>query len=672
MRIWTRLVAIILAVALVATTFVPIGFSFTDGNLLSISMRQVGADSDPWLGDWAYRIKLTSDNTKVDTADLTHFPITVFLNSDNGETTKVFEEVGGNYTRIAMADEDANQFYVEVEQWSYTGNATTSTGVLHFARSGSTYNLPHDADKDYYLYYDSAHADNTDFVGVTQSTPAKNAWDSNFKGVWHKNSATNTTTEPDSTSNAAHGTKKANDEPADAAGKIGRGKTYDGTDDLITLPNINLNSAHTLECWLIRDGNQYGLLIAQRGAGGNAFQFFDRPSSTDDKLHYWNGTSIVDSTTNVPKNSWQYVAVTHSGSNTVVFYLNGAADGSLTLALGASSTETIMLQNAATTLFAKGSQDEVRISNVARSAAWIKATYNSLNDSLLTYGSEETADPDITSTPDSFNFGTLVVNTTSTTGLDYFTITNTGGVAVDIVIQGTDLASNATTEEQTQHNSSANLRAGSNVRVGQRLTISSRYVSSLSFVLSKVGSPSGDVTFTIRKVSDDSVIGSKVWGDASGLTTSAEWVKVELDSPVYVNEEVRICIEFAGGDSTNRVVLGYQDSDVKANEYRSAYQASWVAFTSHDCAYKYEYQPVWLLSDTATPAANTYGLKAGLDGGDYTVIVKKTATYNTLKSNLAVDATQDWGMKIWMPTSVTGYDGQTMTGTVTLVASAAS
>jgi len=141
------------------------------------------------------------------------------------------------------------------------------------------------------------------------------------------------------------------------------------------------------------------------------------------------------------------------------------------------------------------------------------------------WGSEETYTMAITSTPDSYDFGTLAVNTTSTTGLDYFTITNTGGVAVDITIQGTDLT---------------------------------------------------------------------------------------------------------GGDDT------------------------------------------WTLSDTAEAGANTYGLKAGLEGGDYTVIVKKSATYNTLKSNLAASGTQKWGLKLWMPTSVTDYDGQEMSGNVTLVASAAS
>lgn len=82
----------------------------------------------------------------------------------------------------------------------------------------------------------------------------------------------------------------------------------------------------------------------------------------------------------------------------------------------------------------------------------------------------------------------------------------------------------------------------------------------------------------------------------------------------------------------------------------------------------------WDLSDTATPGENTYGLYAGLDDEDDTfdVIIRETATYNTLVSNLAENATQDWGIKIYMPTSVSGYGNQQMSATITLVASAAS
>ena len=145
---------------------------------------------------------------------------------------------------------------------------------------------------------------------------------------------------------------------------------------------------------------------------------------------------------------------------------------------------------------------------------WIKITI---------YYSEPT--PEITNSPSSYGFGTLEVSSTALTGLDYFTITNTGSVTVDVTIQGTDAT---------------------------------------------------------------------------------------------------------GGDDT------------------------------------------WTLADDGSPGTNIYALKAGLDGGDYTVIVKKTATYNTLKSGLAASATQDWGLKIWMPTALSGYDNNQMTATITLVASASS
>ena len=77
----------------------------------------------------------------------------------------------------------------------------------------------------------------------------------------------------------------------------------------------------------------------------------------------------------------------------------------------------------------------------------------------------------------------------------------------------------------------------------------------------------------------------------------------------------------------------------------------------------------WDLSDTATAGEDIYGLKAGLEGGDFTIIVKEDAAYNTLVAGLADSGTQDWGLKLYMPTSVTNYDLQLMSATVTLVAS---
>ena len=95
-------------------------------------------------------------------------------------------------------------------------------------------------------------------------------------------------------------------------------------------------------------------------------------------------------------------------------------------------------------------------------------------------------------------------------------------------------------EEQTLSNTSNSLSSFFTHRMGQRLTISDRLVSTLSFYLAKIGSPTGDVTFTIRRVSDDLVLVSKVMGDASVLPDDVApgptWKVVNFDIPIVVDE----------------------------------------------------------------------------------------------------------------------------------------
>lgn len=76
----------------------------------------------------------------------------------------------------------------------------------------------------------------------------------------------------------------------------------------------------------------------------------------------------------------------------------------------------------------------------------------------------------------------------------------------------------------------------------------------------------------------------------------------------------------------------------------------------------------WTLSDTATQGPDTCGLKAGLEGGDYTIVVKKSSP-NFLVENLAASGLQGWGLQLLAPTTFS--DGGTKTGTVTLTATQA-
>lgn len=150
------------------------------------------------------------------------------------------------------------------------------------------------------------------------------------------------------------------------------------------------------------------------------------------------------------------------------------------------------------------------------------------------------------------------------------------------------------TEEQTQENGwSACLRGDTQTRGGQRLTISNRRVTKLGFLAYKVGSPTGDLTFTIRRVSNDSIIVSKVWGDLSSLGAyPGVYEEVVFDNPVTINEEVRILGEVSTGDADNRGALAGYSTNVKDDEHATLYTDSWIDSSPSDLYYIYTYMKI--------------------------------------------------------------------------------
>jgi len=358
-----------------------------------------------WLSGWAKRIELTSDHTKVDST-LTHFAITAFLKAGNGDTVKVFEAggVGASYLKTAIADDAGNQFYVEVEQW----DSTAKVGVIHFGRTGSTYDLPSASAKKYYLYYDAAHADNTDFVGVTQSTPAKLVWDSNFRARYDKKDKTTSTIE-DSTADARHGTKGAANNPLEVDAKIAKGQRYDGNDyiDLGTgLNDLGSQLAEvTVSCWAKSSAStSRQALVATANTGSVTLLNLEFRSSADfPAFTIRNEAGTIKAaygSSSITDGAWYHVVGVHSVSGEYTkLYIDGVevastdhvpnnfANFSYKLPIGALNNRGTYAN------FVDGDIDEVRISKVAYSPARVKAEFNSLNDSLLTYGSEETCIP---------------------------------------------------------------------------------------------------------------------------------------------------------------------------------------------------------------------------------------------------------------------------------------
>ncbi|MBA7564962.1 hypothetical protein ES708_06631 [subsurface metagenome] len=154
-------------------------------------------------------------------------------------------------------------------------------------------------------------------------------------------------------------------------------------------------------------------------------------------------------------------------------------------------------------------------------------------------------------------------------------------------------------------------------RGGQKLIIPNRKITHLGFWIWKLGAPTGDITFGIRRVSDDGLICSKVWGDASALQGAAAYEEVEFDTPPTINEEVRVYAEFLNGNATDRAALNIQKSDVKGNEHLTYYpEGAWSDFyTDRDARYRMKNLLVILAPTVTTNLATALSAIAATPNG---------------------------------------------------------
>jgi len=353
--------------------------------------------SPGWLSGWSNRIKLTIDHSKVD-ADLSHFPVTVILSSIHGNC--VFDELTSDANRLKIAftkSDGTTQLYGEIEKW----DDANESAIIHVSASG--WSISSSVDTDFYMYYDVDHADNSTYIGNIDSTPAQSVWDTNFKMVQHMVDAT-TSTVKDSTSNNNDGTKKAANEPIEAVGKVGKAQDFDysnleyilcGEDD-----SLVISGDLTLEAIFCPDADfsAYPGLVGKYGprATYNGYSLVGRDGKVCFEIGKGGGARDYTCAANnaVIQDTWYYAAGRRS-SNVQTLYIDSALQTATSTAVMAAPTVPAHIGSYygeyLTNYMMGGIIDEVRISNIARSAAWIKATYNTLWDTLLTYGSKETS-----------------------------------------------------------------------------------------------------------------------------------------------------------------------------------------------------------------------------------------------------------------------------------------
>lgn len=343
---------------------------------------------------WDKKFKLTIPASAVD-ADLTAFPFAVVLSSACGtadfDASEIFTDLGENKYKIKVETAAATECYVEVDTW----DSAAKFGVIYVKAD-----LSSTVDNVFYLFYDAAAADNTSYVGselYPSNVAAELVWDSNFTGVFHLSKSglyasckDSSPVNKDASSIDGITTAGIVDAPA------GRGYTFNGTSGRITLSNLSCIYPYsgTVEMFfkIPTVNTSYEETIFCRDVGTMIYTTAANPSY----LRYSTLSQLVTSTTPVRDGNWHYAACRRDDAATQLSvtiddngveaqdtsYMKSSNDSSYYPVIGAQR------QSSTYNRYLNGYVSEIRVSKVARSDAWLKATALSLHDSLVTVSVE--------------------------------------------------------------------------------------------------------------------------------------------------------------------------------------------------------------------------------------------------------------------------------------------
>lgn len=331
---------------------------------------------------YTYRRSVTIDHTKVPNTDRNNFPVLI---SGSYSYLKTVAN-GGNVQNangydIIFASNSGCTSKLDHEVETYN----STTGAVNYWVKVPT--VSHTSDTTIYLCYGSPN--------ITTDQSNKTAvWDANFKGVWHLPNGISLTA-VDSTSNGVNGTITST---AAAGGQIDGCGNFDGTSSKIDMGNASAldgMTALTISAWIkpnsLTGANRIftkwrgSFLVGTKLGAGDVLRLSVEKSG--------GGLSIFDSpASTLTTGTWQHLVLTWSQPNTATIYVNGVAktvtitqDQNVT-STGASSTAVqIGYSSDGLGNHFDGLIDDVRMSNVVRSADWSKTEYNNQSSPATFY-----------------------------------------------------------------------------------------------------------------------------------------------------------------------------------------------------------------------------------------------------------------------------------------------
>jgi hypothetical protein len=214
---------------------------------------------------------------------------------------------------------------------------------------------------------------------VSESAFANYEPDTNTVGLWHLDEQSGSGAYLKDFS--GHGNNGTPTGTTFTQGKIGKGRYFAGSSShIITIPDSTNYTFGTgdfsVESWafpITTTGNYEGIISTYSGSSG----FILATSyGTDGHISWWNTTNgWIDTGVSLSLNSWNHLVVTRT-SGTVKLYLNGTLISSTNNWTGSIDGTNLIIGGWSTSYaYFTGIIDEVRVSNVARTADEIRQAY---------------------------------------------------------------------------------------------------------------------------------------------------------------------------------------------------------------------------------------------------------------------------------------------------------
>ena len=312
-------------------------------------------------------------------APLTDFPALVRLSpSLNGFN---YAKCAANGADLRFSDADGNLIPCEIDTWDTSGTSLVWVKVPNLTRLTVVYG-----------HYGCATPD---------AMNPNDVWDENYVGVWHLGESTLPLKESSGVStpfSRATGSFESNPSAHFAApAVIGGGFKLNGgaancavfaADD----PDLTGFQNLTMEFWVRQDATfSYSMsLLGKAATGSSDYSYRSYMAANTQNLEMlfsYNGTSgTLSYNWAFPAlNTWYYYAFAYDhATHTRFIRRNGSAIGNYTTQtfggpIFDSSAEFSLGGAISGTTPFKGQLDELRISKIARSEAWMKATYDTVN-----------------------------------------------------------------------------------------------------------------------------------------------------------------------------------------------------------------------------------------------------------------------------------------------------